>query len=98
MKAAIIVLSDPKPGSEEALGRLFNGLAAAYDFKSKGDDVTIRLHRETRDDPRKPPLPRANQRRREIPNSNLSSQRRGDGELSTDGRHPHGGEVDLLRR
>ncbi len=43
MKAAIIVLSDPKPGSEEALGRLFNGLAAAYDFKSKGDDVTIRF-------------------------------------------------------
>ena len=40
MKAAIIVLSDPKAG-EEALGRLFNGLAAAYDFKQKGIEVGI---------------------------------------------------------
>jgi hypothetical protein len=41
MKAAIIILSDPKTGSEEALGRVFNALAAAYDFKQKGDDVTV---------------------------------------------------------
>lgn len=41
MKAAIIILSDPKAGSEEALGRLFNGLAAAYDFKKRGDEVTV---------------------------------------------------------
>ena len=41
MKAAIIILSDPKSGSEEALGRLFNALAAAYDFKQHGDDVTV---------------------------------------------------------
>ena len=41
MKAAIIILSDPKSGSEEALGRVFNALAAAYDFKQKGDDVTV---------------------------------------------------------
>ncbi len=41
MKAAIIVLSDPKNGSEEALGRVFNGLAAAYDFKQKGTEVAI---------------------------------------------------------
>ncbi len=41
MKAAIILLSDPKSGSEEALGRLFNALAAAYDFKQHGDDVTV---------------------------------------------------------
>ena len=41
MKAAIIILSDPKSGSEDALGRVFNGLAAAYDFKQKGDDVTV---------------------------------------------------------
>ncbi len=40
MKAAIVVLSDPKSGSEEALGRLFNALAAAYDFKQHGE-VTI---------------------------------------------------------
>ena len=41
MKAAIVVLSDPKNGSEEALGRLFNALAAAYDFKQRGDEVTL---------------------------------------------------------
>lgn len=41
-KAAVVVLSDPKSGSaEEALGRVFNALAAAYDFKQRGDDVTI---------------------------------------------------------
>ena len=41
MKAAIIILSDPKAGGEEALGRLFNGLAAAYDFKQRGDEVSV---------------------------------------------------------
>ena len=41
MKAAIIILSDPASNSEEALGRLFNGLAAAYDFKQNGDEITI---------------------------------------------------------
>ena len=41
MKAAIVVLSDPKGGSEESLGRVFNALASAYEFKKKGDDVTI---------------------------------------------------------
>ena len=41
MKAAIVVLSDPKTGSEDVLGRVFNALAAAYDFKQLGDDVTI---------------------------------------------------------
>ncbi len=41
MKAAIIILSDPKSGSEEALGRVFKALAAAYDFKQKGDEVTV---------------------------------------------------------
>ncbi len=40
-KAAILILSDPKSGSEEALGRVFNALAAAYDFKQQGDEVTI---------------------------------------------------------
>ncbi len=38
-KAAVIVLSDPKTGSEESLGRLFNALAAVYGFKQRGDDV-----------------------------------------------------------
>lgn len=40
-KVAIVVLSDPTPGNEEALGRVFNALAAAYEFKNNGDDVTI---------------------------------------------------------
>lgn len=40
MKSAIVILSDPKAG-EDALGRVFNGLAAAYDFKQQGDDVTV---------------------------------------------------------
>lgn len=41
MKTAIIILSDPNTGSEEALGRVFNALAAAYDFKQANDDVEI---------------------------------------------------------
>jgi hypothetical protein len=40
MKAAVIVLSDPK-GGEEALGRIFNALAATYDFKSNNHDVEL---------------------------------------------------------
>jgi len=44
MKTAIVVLSDPNSGSEEALGRLFNALAAAYDFRQAGDDVTVLFH------------------------------------------------------
>ena len=43
MKAAIVVLSDPKSGSEDALGRVFNALAAAYDFKRRGDDVRLQF-------------------------------------------------------
>jgi len=41
MKTAIVVLSDPKSDSEEALGRLFNALAAAYDYKNNGGEVEI---------------------------------------------------------
>ena len=41
MKTAIVVLSDPRSGSEEALGRVFNALAAAYDFKQKGRSVSL---------------------------------------------------------
>ena len=40
MKTAVIVLSDPKNG-EEALGRVFNALAAAYDFKSRNEEVQL---------------------------------------------------------
>lgn len=41
MKVAIAILSDPKPATEEGLGRVFNALAAAYDFKAKAHDVEI---------------------------------------------------------
>ncbi len=41
MKTAIVILSDPKSGSDEALGRVFNALAAAYDFKQAGEEVSI---------------------------------------------------------
>jgi hypothetical protein len=41
MKAAIVILSDPKTNSEEALGRVFNGLSTAYELKQNGDDVSI---------------------------------------------------------
>lgn len=41
MKTAIIVLSDPDAGGEEALGRLFNALAAAYDMKQRQQEVEI---------------------------------------------------------
>src|SRR5215510_13648610 len=40
MKTVIVVLSDPK-GGDEALGRLFNALAAAYDFKERKQDVRL---------------------------------------------------------
>ena len=43
MKTAIIILSDPNSGSEESLGRLFNALATAYDYKQTGEDVIIQL-------------------------------------------------------
>ena len=39
-KTAIVVLSDPQAG-EEALGRVFNALAAAYDFKQQNQQVEV---------------------------------------------------------
>lgn len=41
MKTAIVVMSDPKSGSEEALGRVFNALALAAECKNRGDDVAV---------------------------------------------------------
>lgn len=38
--ATVIILSDPA-GGEEALGRVFNALAAAYDFKRRGRPVRL---------------------------------------------------------
>jgi hypothetical protein len=40
-KTAIVILSDPKNCTEESLGRAFNALAAAFDFKTAGKEVTI---------------------------------------------------------
>lgn len=40
-KTAVVVLTDPKSGSEEALGRVFNALAVAYDYKNAGKEVKI---------------------------------------------------------
>lgn len=39
-KAAVVVLSDPN-GGEEALGRAFNALAAAKDFRDQGGEVLV---------------------------------------------------------
>ncbi len=41
MKTVVAILSDPKSGSEESLGRVFNALAVAYDAKTAGDEVGI---------------------------------------------------------
>ena len=41
MKTAIIILSDPKNGSEEALGRVFNALALASECQQVGDEVAV---------------------------------------------------------
>jgi len=41
MKAAILVLSDPNQGKEEALGRVFNALATAFDYKENGAEVKV---------------------------------------------------------
>jgi predicted peroxiredoxin len=40
-RTAIIILSDPKTGSQEALGRVFNALGVAYDCKTSGEEVVI---------------------------------------------------------
>jgi hypothetical protein len=40
MKTAIIIISDPQNG-DEALGRLFNGLALAAEAQGKGDEINV---------------------------------------------------------
>ncbi len=40
-KTAIVIYSDPKAGTDEALGRLFNGLFLAYELKEKQQDVVL---------------------------------------------------------
>ena len=41
MKLAIVIISDPKSGSEEAAGRVFNALALAQESLQHGDEVDI---------------------------------------------------------
>ena len=41
-KTAVLILSDPA-GGDEALGRVFNALAAAYDFDRAGHDVRLQF-------------------------------------------------------
>ena len=41
MKTAVVIMSDPKPGSEEALGRLLNALALAHESRAAGDEVEV---------------------------------------------------------
>ena len=41
MKIAIIILSDPKSGTDEALGRVFNALATAHEALQAGDEVAV---------------------------------------------------------
>lgn len=43
-KAVVVVMSDPNSGTEEALGRVFNALATAYDFKQHGQPVEVLFH------------------------------------------------------
>src|ERR1700754_2172880 len=40
-KTAIVVFSDPKAGSDEALGRLFNAMFLTLELKEKGQDVSL---------------------------------------------------------
>lgn len=42
-KTTIVVLSDPH-GGEEALGRVFNALALAFELDQKQQDVQIQFH------------------------------------------------------
>ncbi len=41
MKTVVVIMSDPKGGSEEALGRVFNALALASECKQQGDEVAV---------------------------------------------------------
>src|SRR5690242_14698622 len=41
MKTAIVIMSDPNAGTEEALGRLNNALALAHEGRAAGDTVDI---------------------------------------------------------
>lgn len=40
-KTAVVILSDPKGGAQEAIGRVLNGLAVAYDYQEAGEEVKV---------------------------------------------------------
>lgn len=40
-KTAVVVLSDPASGSDEALGRVFNALILTHELKEDGADVDL---------------------------------------------------------
>ena len=40
-KTAIVIYSDPKAGSDEALGRLFNAMFVAYELQEKKQEVAL---------------------------------------------------------
>ncbi len=40
-KTAIIIMSDPKSGNEESIGKALNGLVAAHDADQAGNQVKI---------------------------------------------------------
>ena len=40
-KTAIVIFSDPRAGSDEALGRLFNALFVAYELHEKKQEVAL---------------------------------------------------------
>ncbi|MCR6487862.1 hypothetical protein M8542_34050 [Amycolatopsis sp. OK19-0408] len=40
-KTAVVVLSDPSTGTEEALGRVFNALATAWEFAQGGEALVL---------------------------------------------------------
>ncbi len=40
-RTAVVVLSDPEHGGDEALGRAFNALALAHDLDAAGRDVQV---------------------------------------------------------
>ena len=40
-KTAVVVFSDPKPGTDEALGRLFNALFVVYELQEKKQEVAL---------------------------------------------------------
>jgi hypothetical protein len=41
MKTVVVLFSDPKSGSDEGLGRLFNALFLTYELKDKRQDVSL---------------------------------------------------------